>query len=86
MRSEEEKVKIAALWRHPRVGALSLGEEGLSKSRAWNPMSAAVRSAPLVLTRVFAWLALPILPQKESQPEAESTKDSEEDTPLPKRD
>ena len=49
-------------------------------------MSAAVRSAPLVLTRVFAWLALPILPQKESQPEAESTKDSEEGTPLPKRD
>ena len=45
-------------------------------------MSAAVRSAPLVLTRVFAWLALPILPQKESQPEAESTKDSEEGTPL----
>ena len=37
VRSEEEKVKIAALWRLARVGGLSFGEEGLIKFRAWHP-------------------------------------------------
>ena len=48
MRSEEEKVKIAALWRLARVGGLSFGEEGLIKFRAWHPHVCGCSSTPLV--------------------------------------